>query len=128
MTEAKKILEMIENVTHDDSVQLDEIDACAASYINSGLDLPDNVASSARVNPMHRFTRSRDALKAIRPEGWGVYTNCHDEKNKVIWECRAVLLKDVESEMRPFTSPEFQTEELAELHAIIQAIEWERSH
>lgn len=58
MTDHEIILKMIETVDPDDSVKLDEIDLAVYKYIGElHMMLP-------------KVTRSRDALKAIRPDGW----------------------------------------------------------
>jgi hypothetical protein len=77
-----------------------------------------------------RVTTSRDALKSIRPKGWQIQITTFDErqcsaKNK----CSLCSITDYKKE---FNSPvknfnALPTEELAELHAIIQAIEFERT-
>lgn len=70
-----------------------------------------------------RYTRSRDALKAIRPRGWGFDIQTHNHRGDVVsWRCIAELCdKQVH-----FSSGVLLSEELAELHAIIQAIAYER--
>jgi len=155
MSEAKKILEMIEAVDPSDTDTLDEIDArvwCLLRNIN-----PD--ASSKKLgnigekithvdckawefqrvryaawddhpsdDEMPEYTRSRDALKSIRPEGWQ-YNMAHDGGEDA-WKCaltkwgaRCTPLCWINSQWN--ISKLIKTEELAELHAIIQAIEWE---
>lgn len=121
---AADILRMIETVDPDDTGKLDEIDIRVQWHINPemGYHLSDVPGSGLRIVKNHhyafkprppKYTRSRDALKGIRPDGW---------KFK-IWSDGAC-----EWWKWP-TSPEnisLKTEELAELHAIIQAIEHER--
>lgn len=107
MNQAQEILKMIEEVDPSDETKMDEIDLSVAKYLKQ-----------------HKIwigivTRSRDALKAIRPDGWfgmirffGEYSVCNI------------------NHVHPFGNADSQhlpTEELAELHAIIQAIEYERS-
>ena len=66
------------------------------------------------------YTRSRDALKAIRPEGWKINLSHHRNDFTVFFE----LFK---GEGNPSVHLyKGSTEELAELHAIIQAIDYER--
>lgn len=139
MTDAKTILQMIEEVNPGDEAKLDEIDARVACYLNTTyeqnfismctrgngvgfvFDYVDLKGERGRrdQNLCVRYTRSRDWLKKIRPEwdikifNWG-YTN-----KKAV--CDIANGKGV-----GFTSGIQQTEELAELHAIIQSIEWER--
>lgn len=126
---AADILKMIETVSPDDTAKLDEIDArvdcykwgydfhdvnsvegCFVSYFHKG-PLPEDKYG----NLSQKYTRSRDALKAIRPEGWwfGICGAYWCDFGKKL------------DERKP--TPELPTEELAELHAIIQAIEYERT-
>ena len=127
MSEAQTILTMIEAVSPDDTDTLDEIDARVDCLVNG---LENNCKPfvkpvfGTRVLALtaRKYTRSRDALKAIRPEGfkveifsanarWSVYFTTHWNRNR---QCQ-------------FKALDLPTEELAELHAIIQAIEWERN-
>lgn len=62
-----------------------------------------------------RYTRSRDALKAIRPGGWRFWV--HSEGT-----CEAVKRKKTEDHE---IVSQAANEELAELAAVIKAIEWE---
>ncbi len=64
------------------------------------------------------YTRSRDALKAIRPKGWKLYI----EEFYNVFSCNLRLMDDVYR----VDIHKLPTEELAELYAIIQAIEYER--
>lgn len=124
MTPAEKILKMIEEVDPADSDALDEIDKRIWYFIQNK-DPIDGIRWDGQRPP--RFTRSRDALKAIRPEGWRI--NIAEFNENTTFEkphgFEARLLKDtfvyVISKLLP-------TEELAELHAIIQTIEWEREN
>lgn len=125
MSEAKKILEMIEVVADcDDLDTLDEIDGEVCRYLGI-IELDDEYPIPYLEYPKryiaYRFTRSRDALKSIRPEGWEYFNELDIDYYKLAW-----LIKRGEHEVRsPYNLP---TEELAELHAIIQAIEWERNN
>lgn len=135
MTEAQTILKMIETVDPSDTDKLDEIDARVGAYIfQEELHLPP----PRETTPNHlserllkrtmwecsyfkaaSYTRSRDALKAIRPEGWFPFLSMHEDHFSYdMWSLRWNRIK---------SSRSFPTEELAELHAIIQAIEHERS-
>jgi len=69
-----------------------------------------------------KYTRSRDALKAIRPEGWFLTMEGWPQDKPPLWRYKISLRY-----MTNFISPPLQTEELAELHAIIQAIGYDRS-
>ena len=146
MTEAKKILNMIENVDPSDTDTLDEIDARVWCWIRGiALDLAprDSGYKSPRISYMDNagkllrtdlYTRSRDALKAIRPDGW------HWRINQLLegkgWENGyiCVLTKtQLETTGRLnviFVSGKnrvLPTQELAELSATIQAINYERT-
>jgi len=136
--QAKRLIIKIESVDHEDSAALDEIDLLFTVILEN----KERRGKVTRVcNDYGRkvlfqlygsieqqlYSRSRDALKAARPEGWAfeaeqktnfetsVYTfgfwsiQYHDfnEDNEVCFP----LLK----------SPELKTEELAEFHAIVQA-------
>ena len=130
MSEAKRILEMIEGVSPDDVGTLDEIDARVWCWITKHQKCPHRVAvNNARVK---KYTRSRDALKSIRPDGWNVqisYGRSVHLKHKTTALVSMISHKDGHEVTSPNkTDTALPTEELAELHAIIQAIEWERSH
>lgn len=155
-TEAQKILWMIENVSVDDAGALDEIDArfyawfkCVqyATHEGSGLDYGDCYGRPlytklytkpkkeqrngyASVKP---YTRSRDALKSIRPEGWCfemgfTWPDVGNEFTYKAFNRKLGLEDDCEGRLCDIClTANCVTEELAELHAIIQAIEYERS-
>lgn len=126
MIDADEILRMIENVSPDDVAKLDEIDwrvnwLLCKIRLGDGFTAPcDDLWFSARKRNQDcpQYTRSRDALKAIRPDGYlcNIYTTglCS------IWDKKRPFHAD--SNFRA----EAPTEELAELHAIIQAIKYER--
>lgn len=105
---AAEILKMIETVDPADTAKLDEIDARVLEYINAN-------GIIHRWSSRLKYTRSRDALKAIRPEGW-------------TYSCGFVGHARLCSVKRgaAFHAEKLPSEELAELHAIIQAIEYER--
>jgi hypothetical protein len=176
MTE-QKILQMIENVDPADTDKLDEIDARVWCYLKGYIymhhgsddgkyicfkkpkdcneryecELVSDMAQEAFVR-FPKYTRSRDALKAIRPEGFSEYFINYDyhvtgngealgygweatieftPKTKPLWvRCWEKLSKHnipEENQVWFFNSKVLPTEELAELHAIIQAIAYERS-
>lgn len=115
MTDAQTILRLIEAVDPEDSEKLDEIDALVF-----GLEREiDKVAIAIEVprDSIPSYTRSRDALKAIRPEGFIEIDVTNGAR------CGLNLRA---ANYEAFESPKLPTEELAELHAIIQAIEFER--
>lgn len=112
---ASEILKMIETVSPDDGVGLDAIDRFTESWLVSlGIVQPYSEQWNG-TNP--EYTRSRDALKAIRPEGYGYHST--DEYGE--WHVGLVS----PDRLMEFTGIG-RLEELAELHAIIQAIEFER--
>jgi len=136
----EEILKMIESVDPSDTAKLDEIDARVTCLVKGITFIKPNIIThkdrgqmvtgwrtsegdKSRIGFCRRYTRSRDALKAIRPEGWMVcghyalatalgYTfSLHEKKAGGKQVIGGGLIK---------------TEELAELHAIIQAINHER--
>lgn len=130
----KEILKMIEEVSPNDTTKLGEIDALVWCWLN------DKTYSGSRIVTVEdrmfryvehqyedgyinapRHTRSRDALKAIRPEGW-IYDCEWYSKNRFTARFYKLDSDEIQEE-----SPVLPTEELAELHAIIQAIEFERT-
>lgn len=138
MTPAQKILEMIENVDPADSAAMDEIDVLVDKYLGyehycyvdplgAGVKFIGRKTSGTN-GLVPRYTRSRDALKAIRPEGWD-FEMCPVINGR--YECvlsQTWSLADTgDYESREVGKYQLPTEELAELHAIIQAIEWERT-
>lgn len=141
MSDHEFILKMIEEVSPDDTAKLDEIDARVfavvtpnTEYHETGAMAVTTITPQGHKHSMGRkswgwpqYTRSRDALKAIRPDGWRV--TGISQGNAVCWGC-SILPVDgkaafdfVGNSCRWSEAP---TEELAELHAIIQAIAYER--
>ena len=133
MTQASKILELIETVNPDDSDALDEIDARAWCWVKNKnidehfeLDAFNGVwviSKEIKIQDNFQYTRSRDALKSIRPEGWAISGNYQYK-----WGLHTIFLYKWGMENASFESKMLPTEELAELHAIIQAIEYERNN
>lgn len=147
MTEAKKILEMIENVSPDDTDKLDEIDARVYGFKNNinfikfeedemigdfGDDMKYGTTNWAvyekldgktikRIIP--QYTRSRDALKATRPEGF-----ISSARHRPQQDSKVMFYFSMTDGAFDFCTPHLPTEELAELHAIIQSIQWERDN
>lgn len=126
----EEILKMIETVSPDDTVKLDEIDARVQCFLHpcrpDWIGYEDGMAvvtsphgGKIRLIKAKEYTRSRDALKAIRPEGWD-FIDVSGGFNHNAWTCQI--------NMGPFTTEKqtLPTEELAELHAIIQAIAYEK--
>lgn len=104
-----EILKYIENVDHTNEREMFSLNEKVYEWLLS-------------VNPKTKygqFVFSRDALKSIRPEGWKF---CEIRTEEIGYSCR-FWKKGVGNK----TGYEIITEELAELHAIIQAIEYERT-
>jgi len=134
MTDARKILEMIENVAVDDVAALDEIDARVFCYvrkvefISSG---PrafkyESMAGGRDISSryMQRFSRSRDALKAIRPDSWVM--NVSPMRTSGMSVCGYIASISLYPTYLD-TIKILPTEELAELHAILQALDHARN-
>lgn len=136
MSEAQKILELIENVDPSDTDTLDEIDARVWCWLN---DRNADEIFVTHPNTPHPFwsyilyqssfenfggkycTRSRDALKGMRPMAFAYTLTYEDQKG---WRAAMTWVHNAEVQ---FVSPVGWNEELAELHAVIQAIEHERT-
>ena len=132
MTEYETILSMIEEVDPSDVVKLDEIDIRVICWIRNrewgGWHGEGHTAtgswaikdgkrvdgSYANHSTFPRLSRSRDALKEIRPEGWAF------EIKEYPKDWRACLSKG--NFMKRVCGSGYKTEQLAELHVIIQAI------
>lgn len=138
MSEAETILKMIEAVGKDDTDTLDEIDArywCwrnGHSYTGHTYWTRDDGSKGVGITPYHepeRVSRSRDALKKERPEGW-VYELLIGPTGKSWMD----IHRPYDSDTYPLTfgkgfkSPVLPTEELAEFHAIVQAKVWEENN
>ena len=149
MSDAQKILDMIENVSPDDTDTLDEIDARVDRWLkilwierqktnNIRESVAEACADLARAGrEISKYTRSRDALKSIRPNNYTISgAHQHIEMTKDAWmavnKFRGFCVKaDVSGYVNPYwhgLEVYLPTEELAELHAIIQAIEYERQN
>lgn len=137
MTDAEIILKMIEEVDPADTAKLDEIDALVACFIGidvkrfddaEGVNSPEYMIMDGEDidGPCAKYTRSRDALKAIRPDGWqikGYEGNCTGQFSDGFY---CTLAKKDGILTKKFMGSQLPTEELAELHAIIQALNYER--
>ena len=124
---------MIEQVDPNDTDKLDEIDARVAKYLNPDCEIGKDengwfiTEQKVITDYPTNFSRSRDALKAIRPSNWkteiNILNSVHLESE---WShCKIYRTKGNGRIDEEFFSPELKSEELAELHAIIQAIEYE---
>jgi hypothetical protein len=126
MTTAKEILRLIETVDPSDRERMDEIDARVEVYLKKGGHFSHWREGSVLTvcftgeqpnSICGEYTRSRDALKSTRPEGWSMHVQNLGGENFYV----ELSLEDFRT-----TEKHRPTEELAELHAIIQAIEYER--
>lgn len=144
MSEAEKLLKMIEEVDPADTDMLDEIDARAYCFFKRytflGIDednwkfnfidfsIRDEEGSEygAALEEEEWYTRSRDALKKARPEGWHIQGSQGvgryvDRKGDSYWSIpygKGQLKLD--EKVPPLITGKAPTEETAELHAIIQ--------
>lgn len=138
------ILKMIESVAGPDMTvpevvaRLDEIDIKVWDYIFPNDPHPETwftlwaTGGAPRKLPPKEFTRSRDALKSIRPERCNISqyrVRIHIEKLDDEGRSREVKIFHI-SMMKKWKEfdGKAETEELAELHAILQAIEYERNN
>lgn len=151
---AETILQMIESVDPSDTAKLDEIDArvwifldpkrgqfkCIEPYTDYHVPDDCDPAETYKIMlvepieshpgavtkrksfhmPSVSYTRSRDALKQIRPEAYSFRIRAGRLSNN----CKAVHIGRVPTVSFEYSG--YKTEELAELHAIIQAINYER--
>lgn len=126
MTNAQTIMKMIAEVDPADTGRLDEIDLAVGKYIggNEIIVFLLEKAPSGIEKPLRQYTRSRDALKAIRPEGWN-FQGLRETDAHLWWS--EFRLGHQTSYDKAVCASELPTEELAELHAIIQAIEHGRT-
>ncbi|TDE17739.1 hypothetical protein [Dyadobacter psychrotolerans] len=121
MTDSEIILKRIETVNVNDKEALDRLDVDIYEYIFRENGYQSRVAISLGIpSGLPQYTRSRDTLKAIRPEGW-TFRIFQDMNLK--WQ--ACLYKTGSAFFGGMTIW-FPTEELAELHTVIQAIAHER--
>jgi hypothetical protein len=133
-TDAQKILDMIEKVDPADTQKLDEIDARVWCYMRGFVfEHADSNFVKANGQLPHlgfsKYTRSRDALKSIRKhlQFDGVTRdNRFDKSCGHFTAYFTVYIQDNNEELSKALHGHGFTEELAELHAIIQAIEYER--
>jgi len=136
----KEILKLIESVLPNDTGALDEIDSAVQHFLNPGNPFPETKMECYKkfgiTNYMFWFeyTRSRNALKAIRPKGLCLclsLESIHTTKTAgFVATMRPEYTKSTRPKIIPMAqrSPPLPTEELAELHAIIQSIQWERDN
>ena|SRR5581483_1726121 len=141
MSEVQTILKMIETVDQSDTTTLDEIDARVWCWLRGyTMRKPPQPPTSGdpglfsyqsdlcKINfgrvefTIIHYTRSRDALKKIRPQGSYWFKACQHPDGYGF--CEAGLIGG-DPKMLIFRN-HAATEELAELHAIIQAIDHDR--
>lgn len=116
---------MIENVEPADNETLDEIDALVFKYLGDKWgNLWITMAGESIVYSIAKYTRSRDALKSIRLKGWRCWVAQQDDE-KGTWNAG---FQQQDYPFHAVLTGGFKTEELAELHAILQAIEWGRTN
>lgn len=134
-----ELLTLIENVDPTDTAAMDDIDRKTHIYVRKLKFYKGETLNKRQHGSWPTYTRSRDALKSIRPEGWVFYiwqghmleylitekhSYCEGRKfrtNEIVdgeFTCNGHLVK----------SARLPTEELAELYAIISAIQWEREN
>jgi hypothetical protein len=106
---AKAIIAQIESTHPDDAAGLDQIDQKVAQFLG--------VAPAS-------FTRSRDALKAIRPPKFWLKIQNWPHGRTQVFGC--FILES--GEVVGFLSGCGTTEELAELHVIIQGVAYTRGY
>jgi hypothetical protein len=143
MIKGDTILKLIEEVDPADTAKLDEIDAMVWALLTLNGDFKISFGNGGSVYYRHnswpkeahtvlhhsfehnQYTRSRDALKATRPEGWQLmsYRQYKDGGWFVVYKRPE---ESHESHWETALAAKLPTEELAELHAIIQAIAFER--
>ena len=128
-----ELLKFIESVDPLDLDALNEIDSRVWCFLHGGhiekargsgrrIIVTKNAAGNESVIDswdINQYTRSRDALKSIRPEGWYISVTAYLEGGYC-----ATLVNTKGFKTDYLCLP---TEEIAELRAIIQAIEHERT-
>ncbi|MBN8821126.1 MULTISPECIES: hypothetical protein [unclassified Spirosoma] len=108
MIDAPALITLIESTDPNDSSALDTLDLHVSYFLGHSL-------------PM-RYTRSRDVLKGIRPEGFLVKIENWPTHTSVL----GCFVHET-GQVTTFESGSGPTEELSELHVIIQAIAHLRS-
>lgn len=134
---------MIEEVDPADTAKLDEIDARAWCWINkewyslpvvrnwvrnNSMSNSDFITSRYAASIIPKYTRSGDVLKANRPSQnkWGFLLANHCGKSTCNMWTHERIAPDFIDPIKNIESRDLPTEELAELHAIIQAIAYDR--
>lgn len=128
------LLTLIETAEPSDTARLREIDARVVCFLNkrtfklcNGTYWYDEetfeTGGGYNCRDTSKYTRSRNALKAIRPKGWMIY-EMGQNYDTGVWYCQMVNPKYSGEDIG---IGEIASEELAELHAIIQAIAHDRA-
>lgn len=117
------ILKMIEEVDPNDRAKLDEIDFDVCMWLIPERKRRQIERGFTGLYHIPKYTRSRDALKSIRPIGWGYDHDVIFDK----WAIVGYMTEGFAKDFPCVESPILPTEELAELHAIIQSIAYDRS-
>lgn len=135
MSTAKELLSMIEAVDPGDTAKLDEIDWLVVCWAYKGLglhkDADGNCYSKDGIKVdlgYSAYTRSRDSLKNLRPQGWVFnvgFTGLGDG-GEYTYSAHSIGMKKPMGSGAEVLADRYPTEELAELAAIIQAIAYER--
>ena len=120
MSNQQTILTLLESVQPDDTAGLDEIDARVWKYLHPWSRSIDDIKADPLIE---KYTRDRNALKAIRPEGWFPLVARSFDENTYRLYGYIMCCESGKIDTMPF----LPTEELAELHAIIQAIAHDRA-
>jgi len=115
-------LKMIESVDPSDAAKLDEIDKRVRCFL---IEKQYESIKDWKTFYADKYTRSRDVLKAIRPEGWHFHTmnhyGCLTPDN--FWKMEFCNHDNTQR----LATKGLPTEEFAELSAILQAINYERT-
>lgn len=135
------LLAMIAGADAEDTIKMDEIDArtecfylqrkflkayyAGAGHLRYDYFVEESPGSQAG-GMVQKYTRSRDALKDIRPEGYVLFRNGAAYSTKDSGEDQYQITLYNKGRDLIINSAWCATEELAELHAIIQATEYER--
>ena len=137
MTTAKEILTLIENVDPSDSDALNEIDARVWCFKNNKnynyyepyrndetgrtqwivITTREKHTKQEKAMNAEFYTRSRDARRSITPNDF-IYVPTVLDNGLIVGS----------NQHGDFETPPFEDEDRPELHAIVQAIEWEREN
>lgn len=143
--QTQELLRLIETVDHTDEAKLDELDARVHEYLGffwhgdgkstewkewaghwanyegnkRGKGLCECSTQMDFSEDPKTYTRSRDALKAIRLDGWVCFAS-------LIINCKRYIGYGFKRKKK-IRTPDLPTEELAELHAVIQSMAFESS-